>query len=70
MSRRHGLGLAEEADDKFKTLFQPLPGGRGIAGVSIYSPTDIEVRRIFQNEWFNKRNADSRTMRQAGCGKL
>jgi len=60
-----------EVDDaKFNDLFTPLPGGRGTTGVSLYHPTDMNVPRVFQNDWEKKANRESRTVRQAGCGKV
>jgi RHS repeat-associated protein len=63
--------FAIEVDDaKFNDLFTPLPGGRGTTGVSLYHPTDMNVPRVFQNDWEKKANRESRTVRQAGCGKV
>jgi RHS repeat-associated protein len=55
---------------RFGDIFHPLPGGRGETGVSIYIPSDVEVKRILQNEWENKKNRNERTMRQGACGKV
>lgn len=53
---------------QFPHIFHPIPGGRGITGVSIYIPTDTEVRKILQNEWEKKQNRGLETMRQGQCG--
>ncbi|WP_437735759.1 DUF6531 domain-containing protein [Sorangium sp. So ce1335] len=68
--KRTHFFAVEVADDKIDDLFKPLPGGRGLSGVSIYVPNDIEVMRILQNDWYNRRNRSTRTVRQAGCGRV
>jgi RHS repeat-associated protein len=65
--RTHFFAVQVDASH-FSTIFTPLPGGRGSTGVSIYIPTDQEVRKILQNEWEKKQNRDVHIMRQGQCG--
>ncbi len=70
---RGALGAHLERDDVtvlLNDLFTPLPSGRGRTGVWLYHPTDMYVPRVFQNDWEKKANRESRTVRQAGCGKV
>ncbi|MCY1013388.1 DUF6531 domain-containing protein [Nannocystis pusilla] len=68
---KHTHWFAIEVDDaKFKDLFKNLDGGRGKTGISLYHPKHMEVPRVSDNDWMSEKNRRSRTVRQAGCGKV